>query len=477
LNVQPHCRILRAGAILVALAGCAADPAPVAPPLTLPAAFSRSGERLLPDRWWREFGDPRLDRLVATALDGSFTLRAAWNRLSQSRAIARREGASRFPTLDLDAGASGSDLRSDNGSTSRSGNGSRQTSDLSLGVAASYEVDLWGRLRSAREAAAFDAVASEQALQAAAATLVAQVARAWYQLLEQRGQVALLAEQVATNEQVLELVTLRFRQGQAAAADVLRQRQLVERTRGDAIEARARAAVLEHQLDALAGRAPGMTDTAGEGLIDLPPLPATGLPAELIERRPDVGERYSAIRAADRRVEAARADRYPRISLSASASLSAGDLRGLLDNWIATLAANLMAPLFDAGQRSAEVERSRAVLAERISDYGQTVVIALQEVEDALVQEARQRELIASLESQLTLSGQVLERLRDRYLNGAADYLDVLDALSTRQSLERDLLAARRALIELRVDLARALGGGWRLDAPSRIASVPGVAA
>jgi NodT family efflux transporter outer membrane factor (OMF) lipoprotein len=443
-------------------------PAPVAVPGRFAEPPPVVGEaEPLPDRWWVSFRDPVLDRLVERALKGNLTLRSAWDRLAQADASARRAGAFLLPSLDADAGASRTRAH-----TAGAGNasGTSYSSDFSLGLSAGYEVDLWGRIRASRDAARVDLAASREDLRTAAMTLSAQVASAWYELVEQYGQLELLQRQIATNERVLELTTLRFRRGQAGAADVLQQRQLVESTRGDMAQVEARAAVLEHALAILLGHPPEEGgSTRVSGLVVLPPLPAIGLPADLIRRRPDVRGAYYRVAAADRRVAAAIAERYPRVSLAAAADTSGGAVDDLFRNWFATLAANLVSPIFDGGLRAAEVERTQAAASEAFHGYAQTVLDALGEVEDALVQERRQRERIASLERQLELSAQVMERVRDRYTSGAVDYLRVLDALLTHQQLQRTRLTARRELLQQRIALCRALGGGWALERPEPI--------
>jgi outer membrane protein TolC len=155
------------------------------------------------------------------------------------------------------------------------------------------------------------------------------------------------------------------------------------------------------------------------------------------------------------------------VNLIASTTTAAENVGDLFTSWIASIAANLIAPLFDAGLRSAEVDRTQAVTSQRLHEYGQTILTALAEVEDALVQEREQRRFIDSLETQFTLAGQVVERIRQRYTLGAVDYLDVLDALLTYQTLQRNRLTARRQLIEFRIGLYRALAGGWTMATPN----------
>jgi len=441
--------------LLLITVSCSTSRKNLLPPVTIPAKFPSAGDARLPDKWWQSFHDPVLDGLIERALADNFNLRIVWDRLSQAAAVARKSGAARWPAVDGTAGASWYKQEGSDWTT------------FSLGAVASYELDLWGRVRSTRDAAALDLRATEQQVRSAAITLAAEVAATWYALVEQYGQIRLLREQLKTNSNVLELIMLRFRRGQVGAADVLRQRQLVETRQGEIATAESRAAVLAHQLAILLGQSPAtpVTDRV-ETLPVLPPLPAVGMPAELVQRRPDIRVAYLNVLAADRRVAAAVADRFPRITLTAEVNTSSEKIRDLFDNWLASLAANVVAPLFDAGERSAEVTRTRAVVSERLNEYGQTILLALGEVEDALVQEQKQEELIASLQKQLTLSAQIIERIRDSYTNGAVDYLRVLDALSTHQAQQRDYLQARRQLWVYRINLCRALGGGWEMKAP-----------
>jgi outer membrane protein, multidrug efflux system len=458
---RPRTQALLLAILAILLSGCSLANHELKTPLAVPEQFSESGSSPLPDKWWLSFEDPVLSGLIDQALTNNFDLKTAWDRLSQAEALARSAGADLYPAIDAEAGASRTRLR-EAGQTSSS-------RDYSLGLVAGYELDLWGRIRSIRDAAAFDARSSAEDLQTAALTLSAQVAGTWYQLVEQYGQLEVLGEQIVTNGQVLELVTLQFRTGQVGIADVLQQRQLVESNRGEKIQVVTQVKVLEHQLAILLGYPPDHSVAPRvAALLDLPPMPETGLPAELIRHRPDIRSAFYSVLAADSDVAAAIADRFPRLSLTVGVDTSGEHTRDLFDNWLATLAANLVAPIIDGGLRRAEVDRTRAAASEALNSYGQTILDALGEVEDALVQEQHQRDFIASLDKQLVLAGQVIERIRDRYLKGTADYQRVLDALLSQQQLQRSILAAKRDLVQDRIDLCRALGGGWELERPEQ---------
>jgi outer membrane protein, multidrug efflux system len=433
------------------------------PPVAVPERFSATGERPVAARWWTDFDDADLTALVEDALAGNLELRTTWDRLSQYEAIARRTGAARAVQLD-------GTLSADEG-LSNVTNRSITSGELRVGLAARYELDLWGRLEARERAAWLDLAAEEEGLRTAAITLSALVANTWYELIEQRAQIDLVREQVQTNDQVLELMTLRFRQGKMASEDVLRQRQLVEATRANELKAEAALRVLENQLAVLLGRAPGTVTLPGaRDFVPLPDLPDTGVPTELVSRRPDLRSAYQRVLAADQRVHEALADRYPRIALSASTSFLTTSLDDLFAVWFASVAADVMAPLLDGGEREAETARTRAVVSERLHEYGSVVLESLREVEDALIEESKQGEYIESLGIQLELSQTVVERLADRHAKGAVEYLDVLQALTSRQSLERSLLTARLQLLLIRVRLCRALAGGWEMERPEDFA-------
>jgi NodT family efflux transporter outer membrane factor (OMF) lipoprotein len=442
--------------ILLLLVSCTPTISRQASSIQPQGKFSATGQAQLPEKWWLTFADPTLDQLIEQALADNLTLQGAWDRLDRARAVARQAGAELMPQLEGNAGYSTTSTRINSRTDS--------SHSYNLGLAASYEIDLWGRINSTREAAELDALASAEELQTAALTLSAQVAITWFQWLEQQGQVEILDQQLQTNRQTLELISLQFRTGQVGIADLLQQRQVVENRSGERVLANGRLQVLQNQLAILLGVPPDRTPAlTPRKFSELPPLPATGLQSSLLERRPDVRSAWLRLLAADQRVAAAAADRFPRLSLTGRASTSAEQVEQLFDDWLASLAANLLAPILDGGRRRAEVERSQAVATEALHGYGQTVLEALTEVENALTIEQRQQEYLASINRQLVLATQATGRIRDRYLNGAEDYQRVLISLLSEQQLQRTQMTAHRELFENRINLCRALAGGWEM--------------
>jgi NodT family efflux transporter outer membrane factor (OMF) lipoprotein len=416
----------------------------------LPETFSVEGVAELQTQWWLTFHDDPLTKLIEQALGDNFNLRVVAEKLEETKALARQAGAPLVPTLD----GRGSVSSSRNHSTDDS------TDNFLLGLAASYEVDFWGRLRARSDAALLDVGASLEDYHTAALSLAAEVAITWYQFVESNLQLRLLNSQKETNTQVLELISMQFRSGQAGIADVLQQRQLVESNISDMAALRANIYVLKHRMAILLGALPGKHDLPSpERLPDPAPLPSTGIPLDLLARRPDIRASYLKLKADDHRVAAAVANRLPRLTISAdltTAGQSGGDL---FNTWISSLAAGLFGPIIDGGLRKAEVARSQSVAEQQFYRHCQAILEAIGEVEDALVQEKEQLIILASQKNQLQLAAETIEHVANRYRQGVEDYQRVLLALLSHQSLQRSLLTSQRRLLNIRIALYRALSG------------------
>lgn len=411
----------------------------------------------MPDRWWTAFDDSSLNHQVALSIDGNFSLEAAWERLRAARALAEREASDLWPDLDGIAEAGGTVFTA-----------GQNDSRFALGVDAAYELDLWDRIESHVEAERLRASATAEDYYVTALALSAEVARAWFTLIEAHAQLALVKQQTETNLKVLKALETRFALGQIRSADVLRQRQLVEATREQAVIEQTRIDLLEHLLALLQGQAPQEAAyDPGNVLPALPPLPSTGLPAELLNRRPDIRRQYLELAAADQDLASAISAQYPRIDLTGSVTTAAESPERLFREWIASILGQLVAPLFDGGQRRAEVYRTAAVVRERFAAYGQSVLDAFREVEDALALERHQRQRCQSLETQLRLARLTSQQVLQDYLGGepenetGIDFLDVLAATVDEQRLQRETQFARLELVLARVALYVALGGGF----------------
>jgi NodT family efflux transporter outer membrane factor (OMF) lipoprotein len=418
--------------------------------------------------WWESVDSPELSRLIGDALSGSFTLKEAWARLKQARSLAVQAGAGLYPELN----ASGSSEYSRYKTLNTPG-GSQAEENYALGMSGSYELDLWGSVRSQREAALLDVEASQADMHTAMVTVAAEVADRWVRIVSQRLQKQLLEKQLENNLTFLDLIELRFRKAMVSALDVYQQKQVVANVRAKIPLVEAETQLLLHELAVLLGRPPradlGLTETE---MPVIGRLPAVGLPADLLANRPDVRAAGMRLKAAEWQVAAARANRLPALRLTAGAQYGRSDLDLLFDTWLLSLAANLTAPIFDGGRRAAEVDRARAQAEENLWAYRQAVLTGVKDVEDALESETRQREHIDGLESVIVAARKGLEEAIGRYRRGLSDYLPVLTQLIAVQDLERDLIRQQETLIRYRIGLHRALGGSWIRNADSPAVSM-----
>lgn len=433
---------------------------PVNLPMEPPLAFSQNGKAPLPDKWWTVFEDDTLNALIEDAFERNVTLQAARSRVEQSRALLEKTSAGNWPDVDLPGSWSRQMMETSNGERSYS-------SKTKLGFSASYEIDLWKRLANSRKASAFDVMAVREDLRAAAMTVSADIADVWINLIERQEQLAILDDQIKTNEDYLIAITLQFRKGQGSALDVLQQRQLLESTRSERIQVLSDISVLRNALAVLTGSQPGTLNIEiPTKMPELPPLPEMGLPVEWLRRRPDMTAAELRILAEDRRLASAFSNQFPKLSFSVTGETSAEKLQNLFDNWLGTLMINLIGPIVDGGERRAEVKRLEAVLQEKMHVYSQTLLTALKDVEDALAMESYQSLYLESLERQLKYSLMSTEQVRSSYIKGGSDFTRYLTTLTIHQRLQRTHLQSQRQLIEIRIGLYKALGGSWSLDRP-----------
>ena len=432
--------------------GCSPRFSNVALPIETVAEFSTNGSSVVEDKWWLAFEDAQLNTLIDSALQSNFDLAATWQQFLAAKATVLGEAANKWPRVEATAqSAENFPINDFTGGE-----------NIQLGLSASYEIDLWGRIRTAVQAEKFRAEASLFDYRTVAISLSAEIATTWYQLLAAKKQLQITENQIITNENIIKLIRSRFVGGQLRAVDIIRQVQLLESTREQHIIFTTNVRLLENQLAVLLGRQPQEALIFDKiNLPELPELPQTGLPLELIRRRPDIQQSYAILLAADRDMASAVQSRYPRISVSARGQLRANNFGDLFENWAYSIAGNLLAPLFYGGQLRADVTRTEAVKQQRLYEYGQTTLVAFQEVEDGLVQDEMQQQRSDNIARQLELAEKSNEQLRVEFLNGFSPYLDVLLGLDQEQQLQRDYVSAQLRQILARIGLYRALAGGF----------------
>nr|WP_279355616.1 efflux transporter outer membrane subunit [Fundidesulfovibrio agrisoli] len=426
--------------------------------------------------WWRTFGDPRLDGLMRRAVAANQDVAQARARVLQARAEAAVVRAGAFPALD--AGAATTTSYSDQNALSSTPleNAAPATpaTTYQAGLSVSWELDVFGGQRRSREAAYADAQASEEALRGVTLGLLADVASAYVQLRSAQQRLA-IARDAARSQQDNLVVTLeRFRIGLTSHLDVSQAQAQRANTQADipTLETEARQSI--HRLGVLTGQEPGAL------LVELgqaEPLPrpeaafSPGLPSELLARRPDLRKAERQLASASAGIGVATAKLYPSFDLTMGLGLQGNVLTKFagLANWYWSIIPSVAAPVFDAGKNRAGVDKQKAVYDEAMAAYRQTLLTALEEVENSLTAFAKEQERRASLAEAVRAGEEALALARERYTKGLTSFLDVLSAEKSLYDTQKSLCASEAGLLQDMISLYKALGGGW--DSPALRAS------
>jgi len=420
-------------------------------------------EAVTPDQpWWQTFDDPVLNELVEQALADNLGLDELAQRVEQADALYRQAGARLFPSL------SGSATYDSIWSELQDEPATRREDASTVGGLLSWELDVWGRLRSAKGAQAQERQVTYYDWLGGRLLLTAVTAETYFEILEQREQLRLLKNQIQVNETLLELNQLRFGQGLSSIVDVLQQKEQLEATQTLVPAVEAREQQLRYTLDVLLGRAPGQTQIAFGSLPAAPSAFEGGtVPSDLLSDRPDLMADQHRITGLDYRVGEAIADRLPRFEIGGTLS-AVGDPG--FSSLVGSAFGSVVGPLFDAGERRAVVDLRKAELEEAVFRFSNNYLTAVRDVEVALLQERKQAEQVKLQDAQLTTAMNLLSETRNRYTQGLTDYLPVLAAIATEQNLQRELITSRRELLSRRVGLYRALGGP--MAAPGQFAFI-----
>jgi multidrug efflux system outer membrane protein len=416
------------------------------------------------DRWWRDFGDPRLDRLVAKALARNPDIAEAAGRVLERRALFVEAEGARLPRLDLSGQASKQQSAvSSNPAAARFLD--RRYEQYQLSAAASYEVDLWGRLARLEEAARADLLAAEHNRRTVVQTIVAGVVSSYLSLEALERRLAVALKSVEAYEQSLALVDSRYRRGLVSVLDLQQARRALASARAQVPSLRLELGRQQQKLLILVGSYPETRPARAQPADYFPhlkPVPA-GLPSELLQRRPDVAAAESRLRAANARVGAAKAARFPSLTLTGSLGYSTLELDRLTDpgSQLYSLAAGLAAPLFHGGQLAARQRAAQARYLQSAASWAGTVLAAFQEVEDALLTRRELVERRRLVRDALAEAKATQETALSRYQRGLTDYLRVLEATQARYQLADTLVQVELGMLTNRVTLHRALGGGW----------------
>jgi len=444
--------------LIIVLTGCSVHQRTSPDAGDLPAAFVEK-HGLIPssqiiDRWWESFDSPMLNDLIEETLANNLNLEMAFARLEQLKAAYQSTGAAQQPYLNLGGQASRdkqfSALGSSIGNTYR------------LSLSAGYELDLWQKLKSLNEAALLDTLAARENIKTIYISLTTQVADLYFLALEQRAQIKLIGAVIDSYVDTVERNKLRYELGRADVLAVYQAQESLAVARGRKPVYEAALARTEHALAILLGRFPEEVPGVVEaGLPEPLAMADTGLPSELLERRPDIREAHLRVQAQDERLAAAIANRFPSFNLMAGYGKSSLDFSSAATGTFWNFLAGVTQPAVDGGRLQAEEQRNRALLRETVANYRQTVLRAFQEVEDGISNNRTTEERLKLLTAREKVSRANVRVATDGYYNGINDFLPVLIAQRQFFDVQIQIISVRRQLLSDRLGLIKAMGGDW----------------
>jgi outer membrane protein, multidrug efflux system len=466
-------------ALAALLAGChAVGPNYRRPPVETPPAWKEApppgwknaapNDAISKGDWWEVFGDPELNALETQAVASNPTLQAAVARVTQARAIAGIARSDRFPSIFLFPSASRARQSGNRPVSPPIVPAPYSANTFTLPLDASYEVDLWGRVRRSIESANAQVQASVADYENILLTLKADLAENYFLLRYVDADRAILRDNIGLQQRALELAQARHAGGVASGLDVSEAETLLATTQADYAGLERQRAQFEHAIAELVGRPASEFSLPEKPLTLSPPVIPIGLPSDLLERRPDIAGAERMMAAANAQIGVAKAAFFPSLALTGAGGYLSGDIVKLfnLPSAMWSVGADVAAPLFTGGRLSSNLERARAAYDESVANYRTSVLVAFREVEDAIsaLRVLQQQEV--AYDKAVQSARQTADISTSRYRAGLANYLEVIDAERTVLANERLQDQVRELRLVTTVQLIQALGGGW---AQSRI--------
>lgn len=446
-----------------ALASCTSlpsiGPAYRVPPFSLPIAWqsappTANDEQTTLRTWWQQLDDAELDRLISRTLAANHDLKQAEARLRQARAARSQAVGAFFPSLTAGTGAN----------RQRTADNTQTLYDA--GFDATWEIDLFGGTRRGLEAADADAATVAAQLENTRISLLAEVAQNYVELRSYQQRLAIARDNLETQSETAQIAEWRLQAGLGGSSDVEQAISSREQTRASLPDLEIGLAAARNRLAVLSGDLPGTLAAALAQAVPLPDVPAdlaTGIPAQVLTRRPDLIAAERKLAAETARTGQKLAARFPSLTLNASFGWQAYSLAALggSDTLLRVLGGTLAATLFDGGRLRAAVDVQQAVQEEALAAYEGSVLTAIEEVENALFAHAAARDRLAARRLAASAARNAALLSRQLYESGLSDFRDVLDTERTRLSAEDNLALAEATQLSSLIKLYKALGGGW----------------
>ncbi len=513
--------LLAMAATVTLVSGCMLGPGYKRPDLSVPKQWSEplaggeSGKTPTQEEWWASFGDTTLDSLIKRAMADSFDLRIVEARLKEARALEDISGAALWPQVNAAAAYQRSQARKSDTSSSAgisavtltqnglsvtsaapgpfgtrlsSTGGSntsltispgakapeRQSDFFQTGFDASWELDVFGGIRRGQEASRADTEGVEEMQRDVLISVAAEVARNYFNLRSVQSRLDTAKKNIDAQTQSLDLARSRFQAGLTGELDVKTAEAQLASSKSVLPNLEAFVQMTIHRLGVLIGDAPGALQEELAPKAPLAPVPLevpVGLPADILRNRPDVREAERAVAAATARIGVAEADLYPHFILGGSLTGSSTEFEGITRgaNRLWSFGPEIRWPIFDGGRIRANIQVQNARQEQAITAYEQTVMLALEDVENALVAYAKEQNSLISLNEAVEANQRALELAKQLYANGLIDFLNVLDSERSLFAIEDQQLQSEALVLTNLVALYKALGGGWEKAYPERL--------
>jgi NodT family efflux transporter outer membrane factor (OMF) lipoprotein len=458
------------------LTACAVGPDYKRPDVEQPAAFKENAnwktaqprDTEIRGKWWEVFNDPLLNSLQEQVNTSNLTLAQAEAAYRQARALVQSSRSEYFPTLSTNFSQkrSSSATVTNNQITNSSSSGSGPRTNYSLSLDASWEIDVWGRVRREVESSNNSALASAADLENTRLSMQSQLAQNYFQLRSLDSQQALLNRTLTDYERSLQLTQNQYAAGIVARANVIQAQTQLKSTQTQALDIGVQRAQLEHAIALLVGKAPSSFDIAPAPLdVGVPNVPVS-VPSTMLERRPDVAAAERRLAAANAQIGVAKAAYFPTLSLSASGGYQNDSISNLLTlpNRFWSIGPALAQTLFDGGLRRAQTNQAIAVYDENVALYRQTVLTSFQEVEDNLAALRILEQEAQTQDEAVQLARKSVEIATNQYKSGTVSYIEVITAQTTALNSELTAVNILNRRLAASVLLVKALGGGWHAD-------------
>ncbi len=470
-RARPFMQLTVLTAVLL-LAGCAVGPDYHKPDVELPVTWqldtpwrqSTPDDALAKGPWWERFGDAKLNQLQQQALAGNQTLAVASARLLQARASANATNAGLFPQVGVGTRAGRLRISGDRPLTNYNApNYATVQSDFALGLNASYEVDLFGRVARNVEGAAASAQQSAADLENTRLLLTAELASSYFNLRELDVELDVLSRSIELQRKALELATSRHDLGATSGLDVAQQQALLDTTLTQVDVLRKQRSQFEHAIATLTGTPAPLFSLPSALVPMMPPAVPLGVPSDLLERRPDIAAAERAMAAANAQIGVATAAFYPSIMIAPSYGVDSNSMTTLFNapSVLWSLGVSATQTLFDGGRIRAGVNFSQGGYAAAVANYRRVVLTAMQEVEDGITGVAALDRAYAQAQAAIVSARRVLDIANSRYEGGVATYLDVITAQQSLLNSERQAAQLMGQRMLTSVFLVKALGGDW----------------